>query len=585
MRDVPRNAQEPEAYSSNYPFVIPTFSPGLISMLSPDSPVSSASDTAAGDTSATGYTPVPSISVPTTSVPSTAAGKNTVADFPSFAYWAQYVSSHTNRSLAGSVLPSQIFTTEQSRLAAHNWGIILSDQTSHQASHHVSQANNTISNANGQVPETKEATSQAANLTSHLTSDLVHPDYDVRALSGKEAMDYAQAHMPVSAGLLELLQSQGLNLQGVRIAACLILEPKTAVLLRLLKKAGAQVGVYCGPSSTDQRVADQLKKEGIIVEADSQWTNEEAHEAALRLLDELHPDVIIDDGASFARLAALERPQLIANLRGVAEETTSGVRAFQAMQDAHALTFPVIAVNDSQLKTGFDNSHGTGETCVTTLQTLLGSDCFAGQNVTVVGYGPVGRGFAVRARALGAHVSVCDVDPVAALKAAFDGFAAVEISSVLPTTDMLVSATGVRHTVTVEHLRAMKNNAIVTVIGGIANEIALDDLGFTLTHRPVEQLKISTTQTLRLISDGDGVNYTAGGGNPIEIMDLSFAVQLSAVHALLTSSFTPGLHRLGADADQRIARLALAARGFSASSAVKDNGYNWTLTRFAEAQS
>lgn len=509
------------------PFVIPTFSPGLIPMVSP---VSSAFDNAAGTTS--------------------------VADFPSFASWAQYVSSHTNRSLAGSVLPSQIFTTEESRLAAHNWGIILSDHASHQ----VSQANN-------------------------LTADLVHPDYDVRALSGKEAMDYAQAHMPVSAGLLEQLQSQGLNLHGVRIAACLILEPKTAVLLRLLKKAGAQVGVYCGPSSTDQRVADQLKAEGIIVEADSQWTNEEAHEAALRLLDELHPDVIIDDGASFARLAALERPELIANLRGVAEETTSGVRAFQAMQDAHALTFPVIAVNDSQLKTGFDNSHGTGETCVTTLQTLLGSDCFADQKVTVVGYGPVGRGFAVCARALGAHVSVCDVDPVAALKAAFDGFAAVEISSVLPTTDMLVSATGVRHTVTVEHLQAMKNNAIVTVIGGIANEIALDDLGFTLTHRPVEQLKISTTQTLRLISDGDGVNYTAGGGNPIEIMDLSFAVQLSAVHALLTSSFTPGLHRLPGEADQKIARIALASRGFSASSAVKDNGYNWTLTRFAEAQS
>lgn len=154
------------------PFVIPTFSPGLIPMVSP---VSSAFDNAAGNTSATGNT--------------------SVADFPSFASWAQYVSSHTNRSLAGSVLPSQIFTTEESRLAAHNWGIILSDHASHQ----VSQAHN-------------------------LTSDLVHPDYDVRALSGKEAMDYAQAHMPVSAGLLDLLQSQGLNLHGVRIAACLILE-------------------------------------------------------------------------------------------------------------------------------------------------------------------------------------------------------------------------------------------------------------------------------------------------------------------------------------------------------------------------
>ena len=502
-------------------------------------------------------------------------------DAADFASWAQYVSSHTNRSLAGSVLPSEIFTTPQSRLAAQNWGIILSDKLS-----------STVNTASvSRETSTEAQTSQSAQAATTTPSpapvgaDLVHPDYDVRTLTGKEAMDYAQAHMPVSAGLLELLQNQGLNLNGVSIAACLILEPKTAVLLRLLKKAGAKVGVYCGPSTTDQRVADQLAAEGIVVEANVNWTNEQAHEGALRLLDELHPDVIIDDGASFARLAALERPQLIAHLRGVAEETTSGVRAFQAMQDANALTFPVIAVNDSQLKTGFDNTHGTGETCITTLQTLLGSDCFAGQKVTVVGYGPVGRGFALRARALGAQVSVSDVDPVAALKAAFDGFAAVEISSVLADTDMLVSATGVRHTITVEHLKALKNNAIVTVIGGIANEIALDDLGFTLTHHPVEQLKISTTHTLRLISDGDGVNYTAGGGNPIEIMDLSFAVQISAVHALLTSSFTPGLHRLGADADQRIARLALAARGFSVSSAVADNGYNWTMTRFAEAQS
>lgn len=502
-------------------------------------------------------------------------------DAADFASWAQYVSSHTNRSLAGSVLPSEIFTTPQSRLAAQNWGIILSDK--------LSSTVNTASVSRETLTEAQTSQSAQAAITTpspaSVGADLIHPDYDVRTLTGKEAMDYAQAHMPVSAGLLELLQNKGLNLNGVSIAACLILEPKTAVLLRLLKKAGAKVGVYCGPSTTDQRVADQLAAEGIVVEANINWTNEQAHDGALRLLDELHPDVIIDDGASFARLATLERPQLIAHLRGVAEETTSGVRAFQAMQDANALTFPVIAVNDSQLKTGFDNSHGTGETCVTTVQTLLGSDCFAGQNVTVVGYGPVGRGFAVRARALGAHVSVCDVDPVAALKAAFDGFAAVEISSVLADTDMLVSATGVRHTITVEHLKALKNNAIVTVIGGIANEIALDDLGFTLTHRPVEQLKISTTHTLRLISDGDGVNYTAGGGNPIEIMDLSFAVQISAVHALLTSSFTPGLHRLGADADQRIARLALAARGFSVSSAVADNGYNWTMTRFAEAQS
>ena len=172
--------------------------------------------------------------------------------------------------------------------------------------------------------------------------------FDSRHADGVEAMDAAQAHMPVTAALLDELTRET-DLHDVRIAVCLILEPKTAVLLRLLKAAGAVVGVFCEPESTDQRVADQLRREGITVQADAGWTAEQAHQGALRLLDEIRPQIIIDDGASFARLAALERPELLDNLVGVSEETTSGVRAFQAMQDAGALTFPVIAVNDSIL--------------------------------------------------------------------------------------------------------------------------------------------------------------------------------------------------------------------------------------------
>ena len=255
-------------------------------------------------------------------------------------------------------------------------------------------------------------------------------------------------------------------------------------------------------------------------------------------------------------------------------------------QSAGALTYPVVAVNDSVLKTGFDNAHGTGETCVTTMQRILGEHAFDGKNVTVIGYGPVGQGFARRIRALGAEVTICDIDPVASLKAVFDGFAAQDIDEALPCADMVVSATGVRHTVTLEHMRAMHEGAALAVIGGIANEIALDEVSdFTpQVNRDTVQLNVPNGPTLTLIADGDGVNYTVGGGNPIEIMDLSFAVQASAVAYLLEHRGTLDhtLIRLDAATDQRIAASALKARGYRASHAVEDNGYNWRLTRFAE---
>ncbi|MBW3089604.1 adenosylhomocysteinase [Bifidobacterium sp. 82T25] len=430
-----------------------------------------------------------------------------------------------------------------------------------------------------------------ADVTADLSETVEEPDsvltlQDVRKLDGRDAIDYAERHMTVLRTLMDELR-QDTDFTDVRIAVCLVLEPKTAVLLRQLKAAGAVVGVFADPSETDQRVAEQLRHEGIVVEADAGWSPRQTQEGALRLLDEIRPQIIIDDGASFARLAAAQRPELLDGLIGVAEETTSGVRAFQAMQEAGALSFPVVAVNDSVLKTGFDNMHGTGETCVTTMQELLGAHCFRDRTVAVIGYGPVGKGFALRVRALGAQVLVCDTDPVAALKAVFDGFAACDIDDAVAEADIVVSATGVRHTIAVEHMRLMRAGAVLSVIGGIANEIALDDIpGFRHDNtQSLSTIDVPDGPALTLLAQGDGVNYTAGGGNPIEIMDLSFAVQASAVCHLLAHHrdghrLSAGVHRLGAEADRRIAAVALRTRGQSASHAVADNGYAWNLTRF-----
>ena len=454
--------------------------------------------------------------------------KKSITADSDFAAWAAARSQKTNRSLAGARLAiPEPQKHAEIKSQAQQWGMTVEDAT-------MTDEHNEEFLCDG--------TQSIDSIT------------DMRKASGLEAMEYAEQHMPVLRDTMDSLTTR--------------------------------VGVYCGPDSTDPRVAEQLRREGITVESSRDWTAEQAHEAALHLLDEIQPDIIIDDGASFARLASLERPELTANLIGVAEETTSGVRAFQQMQEAGALTYPVVAVNDSVLKTGFDNAHGTGETCVTTMQRILGEHAFDGKNVTVIGYGPVGQGFARRIRALGAEVTICDIDPVASLKAVFDGFAAQDIDEALPCADMVVSATGVRHTVTLEHMRAMHEGAALAVIGGIANEIALDEVSdFTpQVNRDTVQLNVPDGPTLTLIADGDGVNYTVGGGNPIEIMDLSFAVQASAVAYLLEHRGTLDhtLIRLDAATDQRIAASALKARGYRASHAVEDNGYNWRLTRFAE---
>lgn len=426
-------------------------------------------------------------------------------------------------------------------------------------------------------------------------ADFTYPDLPKRQdLTAADAWARAERGMPVSAELARRIAAEGL-LRGVHIALSLIVEPKTAVLVERLAAAGATVGVYCHAHECDQAIANQIRARGYAIEADATWMPAQEREGSLRLMDRIRPDVVIDDGANFSRLMVMERPTLAARLVGVAEETTSGVRAFTAMQQEGELPFPVVAVNDSRLKTGFDNRHGTGETCAATTMSLVGPSFFSaagGARVTVVGFGPVGEGFARRVRALGARVTVAEADPVRALEASFAGFAVAPLDSALPATDMAVSATGVRHTLPADALRLLPDGATVAVIGGIANEVALDQVlsqGGTL--RPGEKTGVSWLDvpqgpTLRLLASGDGVNYAAGPGNPIEIMDLSFAVQLAAVEHLLrhAGSLPAEVLRLGPEVDRRIASIALEARGIRTESAPSTPTFvpDWRVTRYAD---
>ncbi len=366
-------------------------------------------------------------------------------------------------------------------------------------------------------------------------------------------------------------------LEGRRIGVSLVLEPKTAVLALALADAGAEVAVFASSGETDGEVADALARLGIAVfaAADAGPDGDARHAAAL--LD-WAPQLLVDDGAHLVRLAHTSQPEALAALAGAAEETTSGVRPLREMAAEGALRVPVIAVNDARTKTLFDNVHGTGQSCVLAIADLLDVAGIRGGRVhggrwTVVGYGPVGVGVARHAAAMGARVTVVEHDPVRALGAMFDGLEVAPLEAAVAASDVVVSATGHAGTITVDALQAAADGCVFAVAGGVDQEIELDRAlasGFARTtlQPHIEHLERPGAGNVLLLAGGDGVNYTAGEGNPIEIMDLSFATQLTALSLLAeaigadgTSSLAPGVHELGAAGEHAIARAALAARG------------------------
>lgn len=470
-----------------------------------------------------------------------------------FATWLMEVSQRTNRSLAGS----RVFVEREDDAGLPapaelgSWGLVPAASASE--------------------------------------ADFIYPQIPPERLpDAAAAIDDAAEHMRVSSRLAQLLEEEG-TLKGLRIALSLIIEPKTAVLARRLAEAGSEVGIYCHAHECHEEVARELRRKGFFVEAGSSWTPAEERQGSLALLDGLKPQIIVDDGANISRLMVMERPHLLDGFIGVSEETTSGVRAFEAMEREGALPFPVIAVNDSALKTSFDNRHGTGETCVTTMQRLLGAHCFCSRRVVVFGFGPVGQGFAERVRALGALVTIVERDPRAALKALYAGFEVAAAEAALPEADIVVSATGVRHTLTCDLLGLCKEGTVLSVIGGISLEVALDEVkaqGGSWGRGDVAALVLPSGRRLCLLAEGNGVNYAAGPGNPQEIMDLSFAVQLAAVAKLARegAGLPNEVLRLPAGEDRHLAHLALAARGVSLDEKEGPLVADWRQTRYEDGK-
>ncbi len=398
----------------------------------------------------------------------------------------------------------------------------------------------------------------AATVDATLDTDAAQADHAPgRCDSAASKIDFARRHMPVVAQAAAQLG----RLEGIRTGLCLVLEPKTAVLALALAGAGAQVSVLGHPDETDQQVAAELARRGITVFADPDPGHDD--EQGDRFLAQ-QLDVLLDDGSRLIR-RLVDHPEYRTRLLGAAEETTSGLRPLRR-QD---LPFPVVAVNDARSKTCFDNAHATGQSCLFTILDLLAGPDAAwplhGRTVAVAGFGPVGEGFARHARALGAEVLVADLDPVAELRARFAGHATGPLAELAARADLLVSATGVPATISTDVLEAARDECVVAVAGGVTGEVSWRqalDAGATWTPLAprVERLTWPSGHHVVVLDRGGCINCTAGEGNPIDVMDLSFGVQLEAVRLLLGRTLLPGLHQVPSDADARVAASALAAQ-------------------------
>ncbi len=384
------------------------------------------------------------------------------------------------------------------------------------------------------------------------------------APSGHRAIEWVRQRSPVLDGFVRERISDG-SLEGRRIAVVVHLEAKTAFLATVLADAGAHVvAAGSNPWSTRDDVTAALVERGIEVHS-SRRSSAEVWEEDLLAMADTRPEFIIDDGAELTLRTAKHRPDIYASIRGVSEETTTGVMRLRTLEAAGRLPFPAIAANDAALKHLFDNRYGTGQTTVQAILQLTNLR-MPGKVVAVVGYGWVGRGIATYAHAMGARVVVVEVDPIKALEAHTDGHDVSGMEPALARADFVITATGGLRAVTTRHFGSLRNGAILANAGHHDHEVDVPALAAAASShdeiRPgVTRFRLDGERQVFVLAEGALVNIAGGLGHPVEIMDLSFSVQALGCHTLVTRGLAPGVHDLPAELDEAIATAKLASRG------------------------
>jgi adenosylhomocysteinase len=380
------------------------------------------------------------------------------------------------------------------------------------------------------------------------------------APAGEERIRWVARHSPVLNRLARDRLGDG-ALRGLRVAIVIHIEAKTAHLASLMVDAGADVIVAASnPGTTQDAICAALVARGIEVHG-VHGASDREFEADLMSAAERAPEIVVDDGAELTARLVEQRPDLVAGLRGVTEETTTGVIRLRAMEAAGRLTFPAIAANDADCKHLFDNRYGTGQSTLAAILRLTNLSA-AGKTICVIGYGWVGKGLARYAVGLGARVLVVEIDPVAALEAYMDGHAVLRLEDALPRAEIVITATGGIDAVAGEALGDLADGVVLANAGHHDREIDVDALGPGEEVRPgVTRHALPHVGDVFLLAGGRLVNIAGADGHPVEIMDLSFSVQALAAHLLARGGLAPGLHRLPRDLDREIARTKLATLG------------------------
>lgn len=404
-------------------------------------------------------------------------------------------------------------------------------------------------------------------------------DYKIKdidlAEQGRKNIDWAESRMPV---MMELRKrySKEKPLKGQKIAGCLHVTKETAVLVETLVAAGAEVSWSgCNPLSTKDDIAAALVKNNIPVFAWYGMNTEEFYWAIDKVL-EFKPTLTLDDGADLIFTVHSKHQDLAEGIIGGTEETTTGVHRLRAMDKAGKLLYPIIAVNDAETKSDFDNVYGTGQS---TLDGVLRSTniIIAGKTVVISGYGHCGKGLAKNASGLGADVIITEVNPVQALKAAMDGFRVMKMDSAAKLGDLFITATGMKDILVKRHFEIMKDGAIVCNTGHYDAEININDLEeVSKSKRELrknnEEYLMEDGRRIYLLAKGRLVNLSAAEGHPSEVMDMSFANQLLSLIYLAKegNELENKVYDITVEQDEKIAALKLRLMGYEIDELTED---------------
>ena len=386
------------------------------------------------------------------------------------------------------------------------------------------------------------------------------------APSGEMKIKWVERNMPVLRGIGKDFATQK-PFEGLKIALSVHLEAKTAYLCRVLEMVGAEMYVTgSNPLSTQDDVAAALAQSGMQVFARYGCSMEEYEDCLCRVL-EAGPHIIIDDGGDLVHLMHTRYTQLIPNVLGGCEETTTGIHRLRTMAREGSLRFPMVMVNEADCKHMFDNRYGTGQSVwdgINRTTNLI----VAGKYVVVSGYGWCGKGVALRAKGLGAKVIVTETDPVRALEAVMDGYEVMPMTAAAKLGDLFITVTGCSGVITAEHFETMKDGAILTNAGHFDVEVDMAGLEklavekYEARHN-IQGYVLPSGKTLFTIAEGRLVNLAAGDGHPAEIMDMSFAVQALSAEYLAQNRgrLQPGVIPVPRELDEAVARRKLSAMG------------------------